>query len=108
VAQSLGKIIGAARKRADLPASAVARRAELDPAYYARIENGRVPNPPFATVVKIAKALGLSLDELAGNAPEDAEARKRAGADLRRLRDLRAAAADLERAKVHIDRILES
>lgn len=103
MAQSLGKVIRAARKRAGLPAAQVARRAELDPAYYGRIEAGRVPNPPFATVVRVARALGLSLDELAGLAAEDPARRKAAAERVRRDRALEALEADLKRAIARLD-----
>jgi transcriptional regulator with XRE-family HTH domain len=105
VAQSLGKIIRAARKRAELPAAQVARRAELDPAYFSRIESGVVPNPPFATVVRIARALGLSLDELAGTAAEKPAARKRATDEVRRDHALQIIHADLERVADRIARL---
>jgi transcriptional regulator with XRE-family HTH domain len=107
VAQPLGKVIRAARTRADLPAALVARRAQLDPAYFARIESGQSPDPPFSTVVKIAKVLGLTLDELAGYAPAEESARSRAAKELRVAKAVEATLNDLHRASDRLEKLLE-
>ncbi|MCX4749990.1 helix-turn-helix domain-containing protein [Kitasatospora sp. NBC_01287] len=57
----------------------VAAQAGLSPETLRKIETGRAPTPAFFTVVALAQALGLSLDEVAsccvlvGGQPEGVE-----------------------------------
>jgi transcriptional regulator with XRE-family HTH domain len=53
-----------ARHRAGLTQADLARRVGIDPTYLRRIENGK-HDPPFSTVVRLATAVGLSLDQIA-------------------------------------------
>lgn len=64
---SLGLAIREARKDASLSISAVARASGIDPAVLSRVESGG-RGLRFDTACRIARALGISLDELAGNA----------------------------------------
>lgn len=47
---------------------AVARRADIATATYSRIENG-LNEPSLATLVKLAAALQVSIDDLVGHTP---------------------------------------
>ncbi len=43
---------------------ALARRANLTPAYISQLENGTKTNPTRQTLEKLAKALGVAVSEL--------------------------------------------
>ena len=49
--------------------SQLAKLADLQPGQISLIEAGKRADPQFSTMVKIAKALGVSLDSLADSAP---------------------------------------
>lgn len=68
MAKSLGRAIADLRQRLKLSQAALARAARLDPGELGRIESGERKTPSFQTVCRIAVALGVSLDELAGSA----------------------------------------
>jgi transcriptional regulator with XRE-family HTH domain len=61
----LGNRIRVLRQQRGDSQEAVARRADIATGTYSRIENG-LNEPSFSTLVKIAAALEVSLDELAG------------------------------------------
>jgi transcriptional regulator with XRE-family HTH domain len=67
------------RLAAGLTQQQLATKAELSMSAVIHIENGRIPNPRLTTLRKLAKALGVSLDALAGpeNGGEDERPRKR-------------------------------
>lgn len=65
MARSLGEVLKAARLRARLSQSAVARQAGIDPSALSAIESGRRQDLRFETVARIAEALGVSLDTIA-------------------------------------------
>lgn len=58
----LGAVLRAAR--GDRTSVEVAARAGISVEALRKIEHGRVPTPAFFTVLAIAEAVGLSLDEL--------------------------------------------
>jgi transcriptional regulator with XRE-family HTH domain len=58
----LGAILRAAR--GDVTSVEIAARAGISVEALRKIEHGRVPTPAFFTVLAIAEAVGLSLDEL--------------------------------------------
>ena len=64
MASKLGERVMNVRIETGLSRAALARRASTDPAYLLRIEQGKVENPPINTVVRLAEALGISLDDL--------------------------------------------
>jgi len=49
------------REKQGKTAAELARKAGIDPAMLCRLETGRVPNPTFETLSKIAAALGLGV-----------------------------------------------
>jgi transcriptional regulator with XRE-family HTH domain len=56
-----------AREKTGMSLNAFAREHGIDPGYLHRMENSKKPiNPPIETVKKLAKALGVSIDYLAG------------------------------------------
>ena len=61
----LGTSLRKAREQAGLSQSGLARAAGIAPDVVSRIESGARANPGFATVARLASALGLSLDALA-------------------------------------------
>jgi transcriptional regulator with XRE-family HTH domain len=54
------------RAAADLSQQALAMKAGLSVSNVAQIESGKIPNPRMHTLRALAKALGVTLDELAG------------------------------------------
>jgi len=61
----VGQRLAAARARRQVSQGTVARLAGLAPSYLSRIETSKV-HPTFATVQRVAAALDISLEELAG------------------------------------------
>ncbi len=59
----LGRFLREAR--ADRDAADVAAAAGISPETLRKIETGRLPSPAFGTVVGLAAATGVDLDELA-------------------------------------------
>ncbi len=62
----VGEVLQGIREAADLSRSAVARKAGMEPGALFRVENGSAPT--FELVWRVAKALGVSLDEVAAAA----------------------------------------
>lgn len=61
----IGERAKAMRERRRESQEIVARRADISTSTYSRIESG-LNEPSFSTLVKIAAALDVTLDELAG------------------------------------------
>lgn len=61
---ALGHAIRAIRTERNLSQEAVALDAEMEPSWLSHIENGR-RNPSWATVQRIAEALGVRVSEIA-------------------------------------------
>jgi transcriptional regulator with XRE-family HTH domain len=96
--------LAAARGRAGVSALQIARAAGIDPATYSRIESGENASPSFETVVRIATALGLDLQELAGEVgPEPTQPAVEALHSRDMLHRLR---AQLRRALDSLDELL--
>jgi transcriptional regulator with XRE-family HTH domain len=55
----------AMREAAGLTQVALAERAKLDQTTVSQIETGKIKSPQFATVAKLAKALGKTVEEVA-------------------------------------------
>lgn len=66
--QSLGDVLRALRGSAGITRQALAKAAGIDPAALARIETQSGAGIPFATLCRLADALDVSLDDLAGAA----------------------------------------
>lgn len=62
-ARKLGENVRRIREEKGMTQVELCRKLEVDRAYMSNIENGK-KNPTLATIEKIAKALGVSLDEL--------------------------------------------
>lgn len=60
----LSKNIKKLREKAGLSQDQTARKAGIPYSTYLKIENGVTPNPSIQTVLNIAVALDISLDEL--------------------------------------------
>ena len=67
--KGFGRALKKARSEAELTQKELARRAELDPSQVSEFENGK-GNPRWGTARRMAGALGVTLDELAGSAEE--------------------------------------
>ena len=52
------------RKKAKLSQEALAQKADITYSTLIKIESGANDNPTIKTIVKIAKALGVKIDEL--------------------------------------------
>lgn len=63
--QNIGKGLKEARERAGLTQNALARRARMTASQVSQVESGKRVDPQFSTVVRLAVALGVSLDEIA-------------------------------------------
>lgn len=61
---ALGQAVRAIRLELEISQEAVALDAEMDPSWLSHIENGR-RNPSWATVQRIADALGVKVSEVA-------------------------------------------
>ena len=66
MAQSIGAVLKAARARSGMTQSEVARSAGVTPNIVSRLEAGERATPAFTTVARVAAALGVSLDAIAG------------------------------------------
>ncbi|MFQ5653326.1 MAG: helix-turn-helix domain-containing protein [Planctomycetota bacterium] len=66
----LGRRLASARLQRSLSQGTAARLAGIAPSYLSRIETGKV-HPTFRTVLRIATALRLPLDQVAGPGPLD-------------------------------------
>jgi transcriptional regulator with XRE-family HTH domain len=67
--RTLGESIRLVRERRGLSVSQLAARAGMGQPAVSLIENGNRPNPGADTLIRIARALRVSLDELVGNEP---------------------------------------
>lgn len=63
--QKLGTVLRQARLDAGLSLRDLSRASGLTASQISQIETGKRPDPGFHTVTKAAKALGISLDDLA-------------------------------------------
>jgi transcriptional regulator with XRE-family HTH domain len=62
-AQKLGENLKRIRTEKGITQGDIARALEMDKSFVSNIENGKT-NPTLATITKLAKALGVSSDEL--------------------------------------------
>jgi transcriptional regulator with XRE-family HTH domain len=62
-AQKLGDNLKRIRTAKGISQGAIARTLETDKGFVSNIENGKT-NPTLATIAKLAKAIGVSTDEL--------------------------------------------
>lgn len=60
----LGRVIAEWRREADLSAQALADSARLSVDGLRKLETGRTPDPGFQTVLRLARSLDVTLDEL--------------------------------------------
>lgn len=61
---TIGKTIRKYRKERKMSQEALARAADVSFPTIVKIESGETPNPSVDTANKIAKALGVSIDDL--------------------------------------------
>ena len=62
--KSVGDKIKAWRKKKGLTQDALAKKADIPYTTLAKIESDVIENPSLQTITKIAKGLGVSLDDL--------------------------------------------
>ena len=62
-AQKLGENLKRIRTEKGITQGDIARALEVDKRFVSNIENGKT-NPTLATIAKLAKAIGVSIDEL--------------------------------------------
>jgi transcriptional regulator with XRE-family HTH domain len=62
VSKEIGSTIRSIRQQLKLTAADLGRRSRIDPAALLRIERGENTNPSFATIARIADALGVPLE----------------------------------------------
>ena len=60
----LGRVIAERRKEAKMSGQALAEDARLSVDGLRKLETGRVPDPGFRTVLRLAQSLGVTLDQL--------------------------------------------
>ena len=63
---NLGKRIKELRKRFEITQDKLSKKADIPYSTLAKIESGYTPNPSMETLVKIADAFGVGVDELLG------------------------------------------
>lgn len=73
IAETIGIRLTALREARDLTLQDVANRAGLSKTRVWEIEQGRAKNPTIDTAIRLAKALGVSLDDLTGIASSDVQ-----------------------------------
>lgn len=66
---TLGERVRTARERAGLSSNELARMVGTSQPSVTRIESGETPKPNVFVVAAIAKALGVTVDELIGDQP---------------------------------------
>ena len=66
----ISKNIKELRNKIGLSQDQMARKANMPLSTYLKVENGVTPNPSIQTLLKIAEALEISLDELVGRNPK--------------------------------------
>ena len=62
----ISKNVKELRKKTGLSQDQMARKANMPLSTYLKVENGVTPNPSIQTLLNIAEALEISLDELVG------------------------------------------
>jgi transcriptional regulator with XRE-family HTH domain len=62
-AQKLGRNLKRIRKEKGMSQGDIAREFGMDKAFISNIENGKT-NPTLATITKLAKAVGVSVEDL--------------------------------------------
>jgi transcriptional regulator with XRE-family HTH domain len=62
----ISKNIKKLREKTGLSQDQMARKANMPLSTYLKVENGVTPNPSIQTLLNIAEALAISLDELVG------------------------------------------
>ena len=62
----ISKHVKKLRKQSGLSQDQTARKANMPLSTYLKVENGVTPNPSIQTLLKVAEALEVSLDELVG------------------------------------------
>lgn len=62
-AQKLGENLKRIRTEKGITQGDIARALEMDKSFVSNIENGKT-NPTLATIAKLAKALGVKIEEL--------------------------------------------
>ena len=63
---NLGKRIKELRSKFKITQDKLAKKADIPFSTLAKVEAGYTPNPSMETLIKIADAFGISLDELVG------------------------------------------
>ena len=63
---NLGKRIKELRKRFKITQDKLSKKADIHYSTLAKIESGYTPNPSIETLIKIADAFGVGVDELLG------------------------------------------
>ena len=64
--KTISKNIKRLRDKTGLSQDQTARKANMPLSTYLKVENGVTPNPSIQTLLNIAEALEISLDELVG------------------------------------------
>ena len=95
---ALSKRLKDHRLRAGLSRAELSRSSGVDPSYLLRIEQGKATNPPIGTVIKLATALGVTLEDLLLKAVP--------GRPSRNVVDSRQAQTILE-LRVHLEKVLK-
>ena len=68
--RTISKNIKRLRDKTGLSQDQTARKANMPLSTYLKVENGVTPNPSIQTLLNIAEALEISLDELVGRKPK--------------------------------------
>jgi transcriptional regulator with XRE-family HTH domain len=102
VAKTIGATVRNARERMKLTQEEAAKRAGMSPPAFNRLERGD-GDPRWSTVVKVARAFGLTLDELMAGSVERASSVEQPVPNATVRAELRAAKRELSAAGARID-----
>ena len=104
MAKNIGEAIRTARVRLKLTQEDAASRAQMSPPAFNRLELGR-GDPRWSTVVRVARGLGLTLDELAAGSTDRAALLQPAVSVADMRADLRAVKRVLATASARVEQL---
>jgi transcriptional regulator with XRE-family HTH domain len=104
MATRLGSALRAARTARGLTLRDLEKLTGMSQSQLSQIETGYRADPSFSTVSKIARAVGVSLDGLAGNT----KASSSLGVPPKQIADLERAKSDTLKAASRIDAVIDA
>ena len=107
MAKAIGAVLREARERAGISQSGLGQLIGMAPNMISRIEAGVRETPSFATIARIAGALGISLDQVAGECgliPKGDRSSTRSANAVAAMAEIQSVKRALERVQGQLDR----